>query len=85
MGYDIHHFVEKDQAAKDGVPESVWNGSENRVRFPTLKHWQITGWYMTRNPDYGGLSPRNYLKGKSWEEKMAVGRKALIKFGVLKP
>ncbi|MGP0057848.1 MAG: hypothetical protein ACLPID_00965 [Beijerinckiaceae bacterium] len=84
-GYDIHHFVEKGQADDDGVPESVWDGPENRVRVPTLKHWQITGWYMTKNPEYGYLSPRDYLKGKSWEEKMEVGRKALIKFGVLNP
>ena len=84
-GYDIHHLVEKAQARRAGMPESVWNSPENRVRVPTLKHWQITGWYMTKNEEYGDLSPRDYLEGKSWEEKMEVGRKALIKFGVLKP
>jgi hypothetical protein len=84
-GYNVHHWVEKKQAEKDGVPESVWDGPENRLLVPTLKHWLITGWYMTPNEDYGGLSPRAYLKGKTWAEKQAVGRKALIMFGVLKP
>jgi hypothetical protein len=84
-GYDIHHFVERSQAAAEGIPESVWNGPENKVRIPTLKHWQITGWYMTKNEKYNWLSPRNYLRGKSWDEKIRVGRDALIRFGVLKP
>jgi hypothetical protein len=35
-------------------------------------------------PDYGGLSPRDYLRGKSWEEQYEIGLKALRRFGVLK-
>ena len=64
-GYEIHHIVEKAQADADGISESVWDAPENRVHVPALKHWEITGWYMTPNENYGGLSPRNYLKGKS--------------------
>jgi hypothetical protein len=84
-GYDIHHTGEKAQAAADGVPVSVWNAPENKVRVPTLKHWEITGWYMTKNKDFGGVSPRDYLRGKSWDEKVRVGRDALIRYKVLKP
>jgi hypothetical protein len=84
-GYEIHHPVEQTQAVREGFPKSVWDGPANRVRIPTLKHWQITGWYMRKNPRYGGLSPQIYLQGKSCEEKMRVGREALVKFGVLKP
>lgn len=40
---------------------------------------------MKANPAYGGLSPRAYLRGKSWGEKMRVGQGALTKFKVLKP
>ena len=35
---------------------------ENLVRIPTFKHWEITGWYMKKNFDYDGLSPRDYLR-----------------------
>jgi hypothetical protein len=55
------------------------------VRISTLKHWQITGWFMTPNEDYGGLSPRAYLRGKSWEERRRGGLRALVDHGVLKP
>jgi hypothetical protein len=40
---------------------------------------------MTGNVDFGGLSPREYLSDKSWEERRQVGRSALIIFKVLKP
>jgi hypothetical protein len=43
------------------------------VRIPTLKHWQITGWYMTPSEDYGGLSPRSYLRGKKLAGARAGG------------
>ena len=55
------------------------------VRVPTLKHWQITGWYMFKNDTYGGVSPRTYLRGKDWGERMRVGRDALVRNEVLKP
>ncbi|MHB8885808.1 MAG: hypothetical protein ACYC5H_12175 [Methylovirgula sp.] len=84
-GYDIHHPVEQTPAKNEGYPKGLWDGPGNRVRIPTLKHWEITGWYMTPNEEYDGLTPRAYLKGKSWEEKVRVGRKALIEAGVLTP
>jgi hypothetical protein len=84
-GYDIHHPVEQTPARQAGFPESQIDGPENRLRIPTMKHWQITGWYATPNEEYGGLSPRDYLKDKSWEERLRVGKEALIIFGVLKP
>jgi hypothetical protein len=83
-GYDIHHIVEKDSAKKDGFPPWIINGPENLVRIPRFKHWEITGWYMTGNEDYGGLSPRDYLRGKDWDERTRVGLRALIRHGVLK-
>lgn len=84
-GYDIHHIVEQTPAEQDGFPRSQIESTENRVRVPTLKHWQITGWYMKKNGSFGGLSPRTYLRGKSWEERMQVGLMALRDAGVLKP
>jgi hypothetical protein len=84
-GYDIHHIVEQTSAEQDGFPRSVIDSRENLVRIPTLKHWQVTGWYMTGNEDFGGLPPRDYLRGKNWETRVRVGVEALIKHGVLKP
>jgi len=84
-GYDIHHIVEQAQAEKDRYPRSMIDAPDNLVRVPTLKHWQITGWYMTRSERFGGLSPREYLRGKSWQERQAIGKEALVKFKVLKP
>jgi hypothetical protein len=61
------------------------NAPDNLLRIPTLKHWQINAWYSTKNNDFGGLSPRDYLRGKSWDERVRVGTDALILFGVLQP
>ncbi|MBM3543992.1 MAG: hypothetical protein FJX44_05750 [Alphaproteobacteria bacterium] len=84
-GYDIHHIVEQTSAEQDGFPRSLIDSPENLVRIPTLRHWQVTAWSMLRNENYGGVSPRTYLRGRSWEERMKVGKDALIKNGVLKP
>jgi hypothetical protein len=84
-GYDIHHIVEKTPARKERFSDDIIDGPDNLVRIPTLKHWQINGWYGRKNAAYGGLSPRDYLRGKSWEERTRVGKEALILFKVLKP
>jgi hypothetical protein len=84
-GYDIHHIVEKSSATEDGYPSRMIDAPENLVRIPTWKHWAINSWYQTKNKAYGEMSPRDYLRGKSWDERLRVGHSALIKFGVLKP
>ena len=83
-GYDIHHIVEKSGAYKDGFSEALVEGRENLVRVPTLKHWEITAWYMTKDEKYGGISPREYLESRGWEERVRVGQEAHARFGVLK-
>lgn len=84
-GYNVHHVVEQTPAEQDGFPRSLIDGPGNLVRIPTLKHWEITGWYMMPNKDYDGVSPRAYLRGKSWDERTRVGIDALVKYRVLKP
>jgi hypothetical protein len=84
-GYDIHHIVEKTSAEQDGFPPWMINGPENLVRIPRFKHWEVTSWYMTKKRDYDELSPRDYLRGKDWNERIKVGLRALIRHGVLKP
>jgi hypothetical protein len=84
-GYDIHHPVEQSSALQDGFPPDLVDGAENRLRISTFRHWQITAWYATKNEDYGMLSPRDYLRGKDSDERVRVGKRALVLFGVLKP
>lgn len=84
-GYDIHHIVEQTAADKDGFPRDLTDSPENLVRVPRMKHWEISGWYQTENPDFGGESPREYLRGRSWGVRRAVGLEALRIHGVLKP
>ncbi len=84
-GYDIHHIVEQTSARQSGFSDTEINSPENTVRISTLKHWEISAWYSRRSDEFNGLSPREYLRDKSWAERLDVGRKALIRFGVLKP
>jgi len=84
-GYDIHHIVEQTPAEQEEFSREVIDAPENLVRIPRLKHWQITGWYGRANYDFGGKSPREYLRGKDWNERVRVGIEALILHGVLKP
>jgi hypothetical protein len=58
---------------------------DNLVRIPTFKHWELNAWYQMPNDDFGGVSPRTYLRGKDWAERTRVGRKALADHGILKP
>jgi hypothetical protein len=78
LGYEIHHIVEQTPARQDGF-------RENLVRIPTLKHRDINAWYQTKNDDFGGLAPPDYLRGRSWDERTKVGLDALIEHGVLVP
>lgn len=84
-GYDLHHIVEQGPAALDGFPRSLIDAPENLVRIPRYKHWEINAWYETSNEDYGNRTPRVYVRGKDWSERVRVGLRALIKAGVLKP
>jgi hypothetical protein len=84
-GTDRHHIVEQASAEEDGFPRSIIDSPENLVRIPRLKHYEITGWYQKPNADFGEQSPREYLRGRSWAVRYAVGLDALKRFGVLKP
>ena len=62
---------------------------DNIVPIPKLKHWEINRWLDTKNEEYldkNGikLTPRQYIKGKPWDERREFGLMVLRKFGVLK-
>jgi hypothetical protein len=84
-GYDVHHIVEKTAAKLTGYPQSWIDGPDNLVVVPRWKHWLVTAWYQTGNEEFGGKSPREYLRGKSWEERRRVGLYALKYWNILKP
>ncbi len=84
-GYEIHHVVEQTQAERDGFTREAIDSPDNLVRIPTLKHQEINGWYQRRNPDFGWETPREYLSGRNWDVKRAVGLDALRIHGVLQP
>lgn len=83
-GYEDHHIVEQGAGGREGFSRSQIDGADNVVSVPKYKHHEITGWYNTKNPNFSGLTPREYLRGKSWDEQMRVGHFAMRKFGVLK-
>lgn len=72
-------------AERDGYPRDMIDARDNLVRIPKFKHEEISAWYQTKNREFGGLSPRDYLRGKLWEERRSVGLRALVDHGVLKP
>jgi hypothetical protein len=83
-GYDVHHIVEQGSAKDDGYSGELIEGRENLVLIPRFQHWRINAWFTTKNEDFGGISPRDYLRGKSWGERRKVGLDALVDFGVLR-
>jgi hypothetical protein len=85
LGYERHHIVEQTSAEQDGYRRSMIDAPDNVVRIPTLKHREISAWYQTKNESFGFVSPRECLRGKSWDERRRVGLNALIDAGVLKP
>ena len=84
-GTHRHHIVEQGPAEDDGFPRSMIDARDNLVRIPKQKHQEISDWYSTKSKDFGGETPRDWLRGTSWEERRALGMKKLIELGVLKP
>jgi hypothetical protein len=83
-GYEDHHIVEQGAGSREGFSRSQIDGADNVVSVPKYKHHEITGWYNIKSSDFGGVTPREYLRGKSWNEQVRVGLFAMRKFGVLK-
>lgn len=83
-GYDDHHIVEQGAGSRERFPRSAVDGIDNVISIPRYKHHEITGWFNRRNPDFGMLTPRDYLRGRDWAEHVRVGHRALRQFKVLK-
>lgn len=83
-GYEDHLIVERGAGGSESFSRAQIDGVGNVVSVPKYRHHEITGWYSKKNPQFGGLSPRQYLQGRSWAEQVQMGHYALRRFGVLK-
>jgi len=84
-GYEDHHIVEQGKH-NDDLGDDLIQDPSNIVRIPYYKHKMIQSYYQRhiKSPPFNGLTPRQYLKGKSFEEQFQFGMDALRKFGVVK-
>lgn len=82
-GTEVHHINEEAAAEKAGDPKWLINGDDNLVRIPKRQHRDISDYYQTKSGDFDGLSPREWLEGKSWKERREFGLLTLKKFNVL--
>lgn len=83
IGYEKHHIVEEGPN-KGNIPDTLLQGKDNIVSIPYYVHRDISDFYSTTNPEYGGKTPREYLRGKSFEEQYQFGIALLRRFGALK-
>ena len=88
-GFEIHHVVEQTSARQDGFSEAQIESPRNKVRIPTIKHWELNRWYDRPNKSYqdkdgNWMTPRQYVRNKSWLERRRVGLDGLRAVGVLK-
>lgn len=88
-GYEIHHIVEAQFRSRNEQRNSLRfsdriNSPDNLARIPHWEHVLISSWYSRKNDFYGGVTPRNYLRGKDWIEQYNLGLQVLRDFGVLK-
>ncbi len=90
FGYETHHIVEVHRNSDDPLANSnsfspdELESDANKVRIPYYAHRDISQFYSTPNDKYGGLSPREYLRGKSWDEQYQFGLNVMRDYGVLK-
>ena len=84
MAVIIGNLEKRTAVARVGLARSEIYDKSNVVSIPRLKHYQITGWFQRANPQFGGLSPRQYLSDKGIAERRAVGLYALELYKVLK-
>jgi len=82
-GYEDHHIVEQGRQ-NDFLDQDQIQSPENIVRIPYYRHKDVQSYYQTTLEELGGLTPREYLKGKSFEEQFDFGLKALRKLGIVK-
>lgn len=82
QGTDVHHIVEQSSVGQKGIRREDVEAPSNKVRISTFKHWEINRYYSRYDRELG-MSPRDYLRGKSFEEKRAFGIQVLRDMEIL--
>lgn len=81
--YDLLRLVEQGRQ-NDYLDQDQVQSPANVVRIPYYRHKDVQSYYQTPNPNLGGLTPRQYLRGKSYEEQFEFGLQALRDLGIMK-
>lgn len=66
-----HHIVERRMEGKFGA-EKIHH-IDNMIRLPKDVHRKISGHYSSKADKYHGLTVREWLNGKSYEEQYQFG------------
>jgi hypothetical protein len=83
-GYANHHIVNQHNANRNKFGDARIDAPANVVRIPQLKHIELSRWYATKNPKFGGRSPQQALRDMNWEEQTRIGLDALKDLGIVK-
>lgn len=80
QGNEWHHIVEQSQIKKSGFDVQMIQNEKNIISINRGIHRKISGYYSRKNPLLNGMSPREWLTGKSFEFQHEYGLQVLKMF-----
>jgi hypothetical protein len=84
-GYQWHHIVEQTPGNLAQFGNQAIHNTENLVKLPTDVHWQISGYYSSKQGFSQPLTVREWLSSKPIQGQYDFGVKVMEQFGVTKP
>jgi hypothetical protein len=78
-GHELHHCV----AQSSGFAPNLIHTTQNILEIPYWRHIRISAYYNTKQAALGNLSPREWLKGRNFDEHEEFCWKTLRQFGAL--
>ncbi|MDD5928543.1 MAG: hypothetical protein PUC37_01945 [Spirochaetales bacterium] len=83
-GKQWHHIVEQSQIKKSNFSPTQIHNTDNIIAIDAATHAKISGYYSTKSFRFtNGLSVRDWLVGKSFEEQYNFGLEVLKQYGVI--
>ncbi len=79
-----HHIVEQNPSNVEKFGATQIHNTKNLVKVPHgtgSVHAEISGYYSSKRPFTGGMTVRDWLSTKSYEEQFKFGMKILKRFG----